>query len=345
MTRSFELSRPWRLAAMAALVLSGCGPRPAETPSVAAEPGERYRVRLVPVEDLKPVAAVVAARDTAEARTRIGGTLVELRVRAGDQVRRGQLIGRVVDQRLGLETRALDAQLAAAAAEAKRAEADLARTRDLYEKGVYAKARMEQVEAAAGAARAGVAAARAQRAAGADLAGQGAVLAPADGRVLQADTPRGSVVAAGQSIATLTAGALLLRLDLPEAQARRLRVGQAVAVSADDLPGVGAAKVVQIYPAVSGGRVRVDAAAPNLSAVLVGQRVRVQLPVGERQAVVIPSRFVVGRSGADYVRLLQADGSAMDVPVQLGPAPRPAEAEVLAGLKPGDVLAAPRAAQ
>ena len=103
----------------------------------------------------------------AEARARIGGTLVRLNVREGDFVRRGQVIGVVSDSRLGFEMRAYAAQASAAQAEAVRAQADLGRIRDLYQHGVYAKARLDQAEAAARAARGSLDAARAQTAASA----------------------------------------------------------------------------------------------------------------------------------------------------------------------------------
>ena len=137
-----------------ALAGAGCAEREATpTPEAAAAKGERLTLRPQAVADLKPAAATVTTRDMAEARARIGGTLVELAVREGDLVRKGQLIGRVADERLSLETAAYGAQAAAAAAEAARAEADLARVRTLYEKGFYAKARLDQAEAAAKAAR------------------------------------------------------------------------------------------------------------------------------------------------------------------------------------------------
>ncbi|RZJ37865.1 MAG: HlyD family secretion protein, partial [Brevundimonas sp.] len=66
-----------------------------------------------------------------------------------------------------------------------------------------------------------------------------------------ADVPAGSVVSAGQSVATITAGPLVLRLELPEAQGRNLRVGQSVIVSSDDLPGVTSGTIAQVYPAAT----------------------------------------------------------------------------------------------
>lgn len=333
--------------AVAALALAAChAGGGASAPASSAAAGERLVVREQTVPDLKPVAATVTSRNLAEARARIGGVLVSLDVREGDLVRRGQLIGRVIDQRIGLETRAYDASAAAAAAENGRAQAELKRIKDLYDHGVYAKARLDQAEAAAKAAAGNLSAARAQRAASAETAAQGAIVAPADGRVLHADVPAGSVVVPGQTIAAITAGQTVVRVEIPEADARSLAVGQTVRVASEDLgDAVTSAPIVQIYPDVSGGVVTADLAAPGLKSDLVGQRVRVRLQIGRRTAIVIPGRFVVTRYGVDYVRVLARDGSAADSPVQTAPGPEAGGVEILSGLNPGDVILAPGAGQ
>ncbi|MDP1875754.1 efflux RND transporter periplasmic adaptor subunit [Phenylobacterium sp.] len=310
-------------------------------PATTAAQGERLTLRAQPVDDLKPVAASVVTRNMAEARARIGGTLTELRVREGDQVQKGQLIGKVSDQRLNLETTAFEAQAAAAAAEAARASAELSRVQVLYDKGFYAKARLEQAQAGARAAESMAAAARAQRAASAEMGSQGAILAPSSGRVVRADVPAGSVVAGGQSVATITSGEPLLRVELPEGQARALKVGDQAPVSAGDLPGLAAfGTVVQVYPSVTGGQVTADLRVEGLRADLIGQRVRVQVKVGEREALVVPDAYVETRFGLDFVRIVGPDGQAREVAVQATPAPTPGQIEILSGARAGDVLLA-----
>jgi RND family efflux transporter MFP subunit len=339
------MTRTWAIAAAAiSLALAGCGGRPPAASKPAAAIGERFTVTAQTVADLKPVAATVTTRKMADARARIGGTLVRLTVKEGDVVRQGQVIGQVVDQRIGLETRAYDAQVGAAQAEYARAQADLSRIQDLYDHGVYAKARLEQSQAAAKAAAGALGAVRAQRAASAESGAQGVILAPADGRVLQIAVPAGSVVTPGQSVATITAGEVVIRVETPEADARGLKTGQTVALSSGDLgPGVTQATISQIYPAVSAGRVTADLTAPGLSPQFVGQRVRLSLPIGQRQALVAPARMVFSRFGVDYVRVVAKDGSASDAPVQTAPTAAPGKLEILSGLASGDILVAPGA--
>jgi RND family efflux transporter MFP subunit len=329
------------LALALAAPLAACGGHePGPAPKAAAARGLLV-VRESMIADLKPVAATVTTRDMAEARARIGGTLVRLNVREGDWVRRGQVIGVVSDSRIGFETRAYASQAAAAQAEAVRAQADLGRIRDLYSHGVYARARLDQAEAAARAARGMAAAARAQTGASAALAGQGAILAPAEGRVLHADVPAGSVVTPGMSVATLTAGPPVLRAEIPEADASGLRPGQAAALLDEAGRGVGTATVTQLYPAVTSGQMTADLAAPGLDGGAVGRRMRLRLPTGQRPALIIPRRYVTSRFGVDYVRVRGRDGGFADAPVQLASEADGDLVEVLSGLAAGDVLALP----
>ncbi len=327
------------IAAVLALSACGAGEEAKDMAAGALPPGEQLSLALAPVADMKAVAGEIATRDQAEALARIPGTLVSLSVKEGDWVKKGQRIGMVVDQRITYETSAYGAQAAAAEAEAARARADLARVQDLYDNKVYAKARLDQAVAAARAADAMAAAARAQRGASASVAGQGAILAPADGRVLRADIPAGSVVAPGMSIATVTAGPPVIRLELPESLAGQVRVGAKIVLTGDELPeGSREGHVAQVYPAVAGGRIRVDASAPGLSTDVVGRRVAASIEVGQRKALVVPRMFVTTRYGIDYVDVVGKDRRLSAVPVQITPTAEAGKVEILSGVAAGDTL-------
>lgn len=163
--------------------------------------------------------------------------------------------------------------------------------------------------------------------------------------MLTADVPAGSVVSAGQSVATITAGPLVLRLELPEAQGRNLRVGQSVVVSSEDLPGVSAGTIAQVYPATTAGQTTADISVAGLNSDRVGQRVTVQVPVGQRRALVIPRRVVATRYGIDFVRTVDRAGRVSEAPVQLGGPVSGDRVEVLSGLAAGNVVLAPETAR
>ncbi|WP_257551738.1 efflux RND transporter periplasmic adaptor subunit [Sphingopyxis sp. DBS4] len=339
----------WLWLAGAALALSGCGSQPERDSAAATLPaGDSLRLTVTEIPAMKAVGAEIATRDQAEVLARIPGILTSLSVTEGDMVQKGQRIGMIVDSRTGYETSAYGAQVAAAEAEAARANADLARIRDLYNNGVYAQARLDQAVAGARAADAQVAAARAQQGASASVAGQGAVIAPASGRVLRADIPAGAPVAPGMSIATVTAGPPVLRLMLPESVAGQVHPGARVTITSDDISnGSRVGQVTQIYPAITGGQVRVDATLPGLTTQFVGRRVSTSVEIGTRMALVVPRSFVTTRYGMDQVQIVSVEtrggGKRLSmVPVQIAPTADPAKVEILSGVSAGDTLFAPR---
>jgi len=332
---------------LAALALLGACAQPdvADAPQVAAHTDQLVIERRV-VPDYKTVSAVLTSRDVGDARARIGGTLSRLMVREGDQVRRGQLVAVISDQRLALEAQAGAAGVAAAEASAERARADQARFRVLFERGFLSQARMDQVNAETRAADAQLRAARSQGGALTEANAQGRVLAPADGRVTRAPIPQGAVVMPGEVVVAIATGARVLRLELPEAQASFLLEGQDIRIlDAQEGDGALTVRVRQVYPAIENGRVLADLDARSLEGEFVGARVRVLVPTGERETIVVPSRYILTRYGVDYVRLVRAGGAVIDAPVQRG-AVVPTEAtpdgvEVLSGLEAGDVIVPP----
>ncbi len=327
-----------------AVVLAACGEAKAPvTAAPAAPPASVLKVAQQAAPDYKTVSAVLTNRDVGDARARIGGTLQRLLVREGDTVRRGQVVAIISDQRLALEAQAGSAGTAAAEATAERARGDLRRAQFLFERGVYAQAKMDMVEAEARAAEAQLRAARAQQGALAEVNNQGRVLAPADGRVTRAAIPQGAVVMPGEVVVAIATGARVLRIEMPEAEARNITQGAQIRIlGEDDSTPPRIARVRQIYPAIENGRVTADLDATGFEAGFVGVRVRVLVPAGERTAIVVPARYIVTRYGVDYARLWRAGGSVIEAPVQRG-ARIPTDAvpdgvEILSGLRVGDQI-------
>jgi multidrug efflux pump subunit AcrA (membrane-fusion protein) len=172
------------------------------------------------------------------------------------------------------------------------------------------------------------------------------VLAPASGRVLRVPVTDGSVVMAGESIATIAANEYLLRLEVPERYAQHLRAGDTLKVGRRGLntdgSGITTGRIALGYPEIQAGRVIADAEVPGLGDYYVGERTLVWISAGPRKTIKIPKALTFTRFGIDYVRLRGIDGRPIEVVVQLGqPIPREDgtfDIEVLAGLAPGDQL-------
>lgn len=313
---------------------------------------ERATAEQIAIDDLKAVFAVVQSARTIPARARIGGTIAALSVEEGSEVTAGQQIAEVTDQKLALKIDSLDAQIKGLHSRMVNAKADLDRAQQLIQRGFSTEAKVGELRTGYEVAVNQWKSAVAEREVVTQQVGEGAVLAPAGGRVLAVPVTPGSVIMPGEAIATIAINRYILRLEIPERHARFIRVGDRIMTGARGLgaagePPTGEGRIVKVYPELRNGRVVADAAVEGLGSYFVGERAVVWISAGKRDAIVIPRGYVFRRAGLDYVKVA-ADGGAgapMDVVVQLGqPAVRekPGDViEVLAGLRPGDALIKP----
>src|SRR5690606_33628878 len=201
----------------------------AAAPALAAE-----TLVLAPetVPEWKAVYGRVEARDLVPARARIGGTVVELLVSEGDTVEAGQRIAVVRDDKIAFQIAAFDAQLRALQAQLEKAEAELSRGASLVERGVITAQRLEQLRTDVEVTQNQIAATEAQRSVVVQQGEEGAVLAPASGRVLTVPVTRGAVIMAGEPAATIGGGGFFLRLAIPERHAGDLKEGAQIRIAA-----------------------------------------------------------------------------------------------------------------
>jgi RND family efflux transporter MFP subunit len=309
----------------------------ASLPGSAAE----FTVHPATLDDPKAVFATVETVHVTLARSRVGGTVAMLAVEDGAQVTAGQRIAVVADPKVQLEIEALDQRIRSAQAQRDLTQTELTRARDLYRAGTLPKARVDDAETGFEVANRNLAAQRAERQVVAERHAEGAVLAPASGRVLKVEVTEGAVLMPGEVVARIATENYILRLQLPERHARFIKVGDTVQVGERGLetaavqsfrPG----KVQLVYPQIDNGRVVADVKVEGLGDYFVGERVKVQIATGRRPGFVVPASYLYRRYGTDYVRL--KDGS--EVVIQLGQAMGDM-VEVLSGLRDGDVLVSP----
>lgn len=191
-----------------------------------------------------------------------GGRVATLNVKEGYVVAEGAVLAELDRARVNAAAQGAGSTVAAQAGSARaleeavrRAEADaalsranLSRSRQLFEKGFVAKARLDIDVASTRAADAAVAQARAERAAGAQRTGaasadarvarervsDAAIKAPAAGRVERIFRRPGEIVGAGEPVlALLPPGNMKVRFFAPEPRLADFKPGARVAISCD----------------------------------------------------------------------------------------------------------------
>jgi RND family efflux transporter MFP subunit len=297
-------------------------------------------VTLTPVvlSERKAVYGTVEARDRVPARARLGGTLVTLSVTEGDEVSAGQVLARIVDDKLDFQLAALSAQQTALASQLANAEADLARGEELLANGVTTTQRVDALRTGVDVLKGQIAAQAAQADVIQQQAKEGVVLAPAAGRVLDVAVTKGAVVMPGEAVAVIGGGGTFLRIGVPERHAAALDAGDTILISGAE--GDREGRLARVYPLIEGGRVVADVEIEGLPDSFVGARMLVRLPVGEREALLVPQDAIVTRAGLDFVGLQTAGGTVLRsiVPGEVHRIDGVAMVEVISGLQAGDVV-------
>lgn len=313
----------------------------------AALAQQTFVVEPKTVADEKAVFATVESTDVVPARARIGGTVVELAVKEGDAVKQGQIVATIGDEKLALQMKSLDAQIAGLEAQLAQAKTDLDRGEDLFSRGTIPKTRLDEARTAFNVASNALKSRTAERSVIQQQVTEGGVLAPASGRVLKVPVTAGTVIMAGETVATVAEQNFVLRLRVPERHAKFLKVGDPVRIDGEEL-GKSSARfgtIRLVYPQIEDGRVTADAVVGGLGDYFVGERIRVWVSAGVRTSFIVPGSFITTRFGIDYARVGKDAKTAVDVPVQRGrdlPRPdMPDALEILSGLKTGDVLVRP----
>jgi multidrug efflux system membrane fusion protein len=300
-----------------------------------------FTVRVKQVGDRKAVIGTVEPAHQIVARARIGGTISALKIKEGAEVAAGAEVASVADQKLFIQMQALDQRIKSQQAQRDKAKGDFDRAQELFSRGVSTKAALDAARAGLDVAERNLAALRSDRGVVEQQAAEGAVLAPGAGRVLSIPVSVGRVVMAGETIAVLAENRYILRLQLPERHAKFMRAGDKVFIGARGLHSVGdgarkEGRVRIVYPEIQGGRVIADVDVPGLGDYFVGERTRVYVTTGRRDAIIVPLEATYHRAGVNYVKL--QDGS--EIVVQLGER-GPDGVEILSGLQDGDIVVAP----
>jgi RND family efflux transporter MFP subunit len=262
----------------------------------------------------------------------IGGTVNEVLVEEGERIKQGQVLAR-------LDTRELEANLAAAQAQVDQAQAQLEQAR---QSPVASDTDISIAEAA-------VRQAEAQRTVAELNRNKATLHAPFDGIVTMVNLHAGDSLppAAANAVPLQLVDASELHVDatINEVDIARVEQGQSTQIFIDALgtePISGT--VTYIAPAatmvqnIASYLVRVDFAEDPAN-VRVGMSATVEIGVAEKQNVLVVPNSAIRTEGGRRIVRLQRDNSFVDTEVQIGLS-NDVETEIINGLNEGDVIAA-----
>jgi RND family efflux transporter MFP subunit len=336
--------------------LTGCS---TQRPPAATAPETMRNVSVLAVEkstvpNLMEAVGTVRAAQSSDLASQMMGTIVEIRVREGDRVRRGQVLAVIDDAQ---PRAALDGATAAAAASEQQllaANSDLALTEStlkryqtLYERKSVSpqefdevKARQQSAIARRDMTQAEQAQAKAALAQAHTSLDYTQIRSPFDAIVTAKRADAGSLASPGMPILTVEdERRYRLEVSVNENDLRYVRIGQSVPIAIDALNAAIPGKISEIVPAADSSTrsflVKIDL--PEDKMLRSGLFGRAEFSRGERPSLLIPRTAVVERGQLQGIFVLDQNKVASLRYVTLGK-PSGSTIEVLAGLQSGEFL-------
>ncbi len=273
-----------------------------------------------------PVEATVEAVRQATVAAQIAGRILELRVDAGQRVKRGELL-------LRIDSREAAGSDASARASLAQADAAYQRARSLHAQKFISQAALDQAAAAFKAAQGTAAAAGAG-------ASHGTVTAPMDGVVAQRHVEAGEMATPGLPLITLfDAKSLRVIASLPQYKLAEVKKSSRARI---EFPETGRwidVERVEILPTVDARSHTATARLylpESLEGVVPGTYARAHFVIGKARKLTLPPAAVLRRGEVTAVYVLDDKGAAHLRQVRLGEAVAGGELEVLAGLSAGE---------
>jgi len=304
-----------------------------------------------------PVETAVARRDTLSSTVRAVGTLeadarVEIRpeldghvtdieFEEGQEVREGQVLVRLDQNKLRAQANAARAAVKRARTTATNLERRLARNDSLLATGAISDQAYDDLQAEYESAEAALEEAEANLELAEQRLEDATIRAPFDGRVGAREFHSGDYVQIGQTLFTVVDDdPLEVQFSVPERYLGRLEVGSPVRITVRSDPGnpvTGRVTFVSPYVDPSTRTVELKARVPNPASELrAGQFASVVMELESREGVVIPEAAVVPRQDRRLVFVVR-DGVASERTVELGQRGR-GTVEIVSGLSAGDTV-------
>jgi len=296
--------------------------------SAQAQTLPTLKVQLHTVDLTLPVEATVEAVAQTTLTAQVSGRVLEMRVDAGQTVKKGELLMRI-------DAREAGEVAAGASAQFINAKANYERLQNLRKQGFISAAALDK-------AKADLEAAQAVRGQAGVSLGYASVTAPISGIVAQRLIEQGETAAPGRPLLTIyDPNGLRVTASIPQYQFPQIRDVKEAKVEFPELGQWASAQAVSLLPTADAAthvsQVRVTLPA-DLKNVIPGMFARVHFLIGRAQRMTVPVAAVVRRGEVAAVYVQNAQGALSLRQLRLGELFAGNEIEVLAGLTSGELV-------
>jgi RND family efflux transporter MFP subunit len=296
-------------------------------------------VSLSQADEVHQATGTIHSAVTSVISGRVMGMVTMLKVKEGDFVRKGQELLTIDDRDAVERVRGATMAVEAARQNLALSETTWKRYRGLYEKQALAKQEMDRVETQKNVAEADYQRARAVLNESRTNLTFTRITAPMDGVIISKKIDAGSMTVPGTPLLVLEgAGDEYVEIALDESLSRKVKEGMPVAVRVDALDRTLQSHVREVVPSVDPASrtfiVKVGLEGQDLRP---GLFVRVSLPVGKKQVIVVPEKAVVRKGELTGVYAVDTGGVVTYRLIRTG-SPYPGGLEVLSGLSPDEKI-------
>lgn len=303
-----------------------------------------FEVKQQDIEVLEAVPATIAAKQTAMISSRILARIEKVKVRAGDYVKKGQVL--IILEHGDLTSRVSQAQAQIASAEARMTEARqaLERAVELNRRGLLAQAPLEAAQANFASQQAQLDSARNALLEAKTLLDYASVVAPFDGLVVDRFAEPGNTAQPGMALLSLyNPSSVRVEANVREERALQLELGQKLKM---DIPSKSQERIAEVEELVPAGNVAsrtfmIKSRINDADGLLPGMYARLMIPAGVEQRILIPQDYVaqVGQLNLVWVLHESADNVQIEKRfIKTGLTHKEGMVEVVSGLSAGERL-------
>ena len=296
------------------------------------------------VEQTYSVEGVVEATRQSTVSAQISGRIKEINFDVGNRVNKGQVILRIDERETAQALAGSNAQVLQAQATLQNAKANYERSKQLFEQKFISQAALDKAQADYQVARAQAAASEAGASQASLEHGYSSVMAPYGGVVAARLVEVGEMVTPGKPLMVgFDPAEMRVVVNVPQYKLPDIGTHPKVLIEVPSLNRwiTAASTIVQPLADARTHSTQVRVYLPaNEPGVYPGMFVRAHFVVGKATRLVIPASAVLHRSEVVAVYVVDENGGMKLRQVRLGEAAANGEVEVLAGLNPGEKVAA-----